>query len=101
MDMAAMNKMMSENPEMGKKGMEEWGMWMKNHTADFADAGGPLGKNTQMSAAGAAEMTNDVAGYTIFNAESKEAVLALLADNPHFKMPGATADVMEVVNLTM
>ena len=101
MDMAAANKMMTENPELAKKGMEDWGIWMKKHEADFADAGAPLGKNTQMSATGSVEMSNDLAGYSILQAESKEAALAVLADNPHFQMSGATADVMEVVAMPM
>ena len=101
MDMEAMKKMMAENPEAGKKGMEEWGMWMKKHMADFADPGAPVGKNTAMTAGGAVEKSNDIAGYTIMRAESKDAVVALLKDNPHFSMAGAVADVMEVVNMGM
>ena len=72
---------------------------MKAHAADFADMGGPVGKNTHVTKDGATEMSNDVAGYTIFQAESKEALTALLADNPHFSMPGATVDMMEVVQM--
>jgi hypothetical protein len=101
MNMAVMSTMMSENPELAKKGQEEWGVWMKNHMADFADPGGPVGKNTQVGAGGATEASNDIAGYTIFKAESKEALLKLLADNPHFTMPEATADVMEVFDMGM
>src|ERR1043166_1114592 len=97
MDMAAMKKMMAENPDMGKKGMEEWGMWMKKHTADFADAGAPTGKNTEVSASGAVEKSNDVGGYSVLQAESKEAAAAMLADNPHLKMPGATIDLAELM----
>ena len=97
MDMAMMNKMMKENPEMGKKGMEEWGAWMKKHAADFADAGGGIGKNTEVSASGGVEKSNDIAGYSILKADSKEAALAILKDNPHFTMPNATVDIAEVM----
>ncbi len=101
MDMAVAGKMMSENPDMAKQGMEEWGMWMTKNAAHFADPGAPVGKNTEVSASGAIQKSNDVAGYSVINAESMEAVTALLADNPHFKMPGATADVMELMAMPM
>ena len=97
MDMEAMRRWMAENPEMGKKGMEEWGVWMKNHMADFADMGAPIGKNTEVSASGAVEKSNDIGGYSILQAESKEAAEAILKDNPHFKMPGATVDLAELM----
>ncbi len=102
MDMAAMRKMMeTTSAEDRKKGMAEWGEWMKKHMADFADMGGPTGKNTEVTKAGAAEMSNDVGGYSIVQAESKEAAIALLAENPHFSMPGAVIDVMEIVPMGM
>ena len=101
MDMEAMKKMMAENPEAGKKGMEEWGAWMKKHMADFADPGAPTGKNTLVSASGAVEKSNDIAGYTILQAESKEAAATILKDNPHFSMPGATVDLMEATMMGM
>lgn len=101
MDMGAMRKMMSENPEMGKKGMEEWGMWMKNHAGDFADMGAPTGKNSEVSASGAMEKSNDIGGYSILQAESQEAAAAILKDNPHFKMPGATVDLAELMPMGM
>ena len=99
MDMDAMRKMMEQNPDMGKKGMEEWGVWMKKHVADFADAGAPTGKNTEVSASGAVEKSNDIGGYSILQAESKEAAAAILKDNPHLKMPGATVDLAEIVQM--
>jgi len=98
MDMAAMRQMMETTSEEDKKkGMEEWGMWMKKHRADFADMGGPTGKNTQVTKEGSSEMSNDIGGYSVLQAESKEAAAALLADNPHFSMPSATVELMEIV----
>ena len=100
MDMAAMQKMMETTSEEDKKkGMEEWGTWMKKHMADFADMGGPTGKNTQVTKEGATEMSNDIGGYSVLQAESKEAAAALLADSPHFGMPGASVDLMEIVSM--
>lgn len=100
MDMEAMKKMMeTTSAEERQKGMDEWSSWMKDHMADLADRGGPVGKNTEMTAGGATEKSNDLGGYSVIQAESKEAAVALLSDNPHFKMPGAVAEVMEVVSM--
>ncbi len=100
MDMAQMKTLMATmTPEDQKKDMAEWGAWMKKNMAHFADPGNPVGKNTEVSASGAVEKSNDVAGYSIINGESKEAVIAMLADGPHLKMPGSTTDVMEIVEM--
>lgn len=100
MDMDAMKKMMAEtSKEERDAGMAEWGMWMKAHEANLADMGGPTGKNTEITPGGAMEKSNDLGGYSVVQAESKEAAVALLSDNPHLKMPGATMEVMEVVSM--
>lgn len=100
MDMAAMKKMMTEtSKEERDAGMAEWGMWMKKHAAEFADMGGPTGKATQVMPAGSKEESNDIGGYSIVQAESKESAAAMMADNPHMKMPGAVVELMEVVSM--
>jgi hypothetical protein len=100
MDMAEMKKMMeTTTPEQRNAGMAEWGVWMKNHAADMVDGGAPVGKNTTISASGANEVSNDLGGYSIVQAESKETAIKLLSDNPHFKMPGATVDLAEIVSI--
>ena len=102
MDMAAMKMMMeTSSPEDKKKGMDEWSTWMKANMSIFADMGGPTGKNMQVTATGATQMSNDIGGYSIVQAESAEAAAKLLATNPHFKMPGAVIDLAEVVQMGM
>jgi hypothetical protein len=75
----------------------KWEMWMKKNMASFADPGGPAGKTKQVAASGATDIKNDIGGYSIVQAESHEAAAALFADNPHFTMPGATVEVMEIM----
>ena len=98
MDMEAMQKMMQEtSAEDRKKSMGEWGEWMKKHMADFADAGAPVGKTKEVSASGTTDTKNDIGGYSIVQAGSKESAAKLFADNPHLKMPGAIVEMMEIV----
>ena len=100
MDMNAMRKMMeTASAEDRKKGMDEWRTWMKKNMAIFADMGGPTGKNMQVTASGMTQVSNDIGGYSIVQAESAEAAAKLLAGNPHFQIPGAIIDLAEIVQM--
>ena len=98
MDMDAMRTMMETmTKEDQQKDMAEWGTWMKQNMSSFADAGAPVGKNTQVSASGSNQVSNDVGGYSIIQAESMEDASKILESSPHLKMPGAVCDVMELM----
>jgi hypothetical protein len=100
MDIAEMRKMMANtSEEERKKGMREWESWMKKHKASMADQGGPVGKTKRVASNGITDTSNDVGGYSIIQAESQQAAGALLADSPHLTMPGATAEVMEIMQM--
>lgn len=100
MDMGEMQKMMANtSAEDRKKSMGEWEVWMKKNMSNFADAGGPVGKTKRVTSAGVSDTHNDTGGYSIVQAESHEAAAALLADSPHLAMPGATAEVMEIMTM--
>ena len=92
---AAMAEMMKNStPEQMKAGMEEWKHWMDGHKESFADMGAPLGKNLRVTANGAEQVSNEVGGYSVIQAESQEAVAKLLAGMPHFEIPGAYIEIM-------
>ena len=100
MDMEAMKKMMeTASAEDRKKGMDEWATWMKSNMSIFADMGGPTGKNMQVTSAGMTQMSNDIGGYSIVQAESAEAAAEMLKTNPHFQMPGSVIDLAEIVSM--
>ncbi len=100
MDMEAIRTMMeTASAEDRQKSMDEWKGWIQANAASFADGGAPLGKNTQVTAAGSSQLSNDIGGYAIIQAENVEAVAQVLATSPHFKMPGTTCDVMEIVQM--
>jgi hypothetical protein len=57
--------------------------------------GCPLGKTKRISETGIADTRNDLAGYTIVQAESHEAAAKLFQDHPHFTMfPGEAVEIM-------
>ena len=92
--MAKMKEMMS--PEEMQKGMEEWKAWQEANQEHIPELGAPVGANTRVSANGATEMTNEIAGYSIMQGESKDVVVEIVKSNPHFKVPGGYIEVMEI-----
>ena len=91
--------MKNMTPEQRQKDMGEWKNWMEAHKADFVDMGGPLGKNTRVTKESVSDVPNEMGGYSIMQGESREAVVALLQNGPHFWAPGTYVEIMEVVSM--
>ena len=85
--------------EDGKKEMEEWMVWMDANSTHIVDPGNPSGKNTRLTAEGAQETSNEICGYTIITANSKEEAFTVLEGNPHLKEKGTYIDVMEIIEM--
>lgn len=76
-------------------GMKAWGDWQEKHKASIVVEGGPLGKTKRVDGGGIADITNNVAGYIIVEAESHEAAAAMFKDHPHFSIfPGDAVEIM-------
>jgi hypothetical protein len=81
-----------------KKGMEAWTQWAKAHEKAIVEGGGPLGKTKAVSAAGIQDIRNNLAAYTVVQAESHEAAAKLFLDHPHFTIfPGDSVEIMEIL----
>ncbi len=91
--------MANTNKEQQKKGMDEWTKWMQNHKADLADMGAPVGKTKQVMTSGVKDIKNDVGGYSVVQADSHDAAAKIFTDNPHFSIPGASIEVMEIMEM--
>ena len=88
-----------KKPEAERKGddqkmMTEWNMWTEKNKASIVDKGTALGSNMRVTAGSAVEQKNDFMLYMTFQGESREEVAKLLADHPHFGIPGAYIEVM-------
>lgn len=76
-------------------GMTAWGAWQEKHKAAIVVEGGPLGKTKRVDGAGIQDVTNNVAGFIIVEAESHEAAAAMFKDHPHFAIfPGEAVEIM-------
>ena len=91
-------QMKNATPEQQKAGMDAWMTWSKKVGSAIVDMGSPLGKAVRVDKGGAATPTpNDLGGYSVMQAESKEALAKSLEGHPHFMMPDASIDVVELM----
>ena len=81
-------------------GIAAWGKWVGDQGKAILDVGGPLGKTKSVSAAGVADVRNNLTGYTIVEAESQEAAAKMFLGHPHFTFfPGDSVEIMEILSI--
>ena len=97
--MAAWNALPeSERRAREQQGIAAWKAWVEAHQGVILDMGGPLGKTKKVDAAGVADISNLLSGFTVLRAESHEAAAGLFNDHPHFTIfPGESVEVMPVL----
>ena len=77
-------------------GMAAWHKWHADQAGILADGGGPLGKTKRTDANGVSDISNNIAGYVIVQAESHDAAARLFENHPHFTIfPGDAVEIME------
>lgn len=90
-----MKKPAEERKGDEQKMMADWQTWTATHGASIVpNSGTALGTNMRVTKDGAEVMKNDFMLYMTFQAESQETLTKLLADHPHFGIPGAYIEVM-------
>jgi hypothetical protein len=94
---ASFDQMMKAPPEQQKAGMDAWMTWGKKAAASLVDMGAPLGKALKVTPAGASATRNDLGGYSIMQAESKEALAEVLEGHPHFMMADGFIEIVEIM----
>jgi hypothetical protein len=94
---SAFEHMKNSTPEQQKAGMDAWMTWSKKANSSIVDMGAPLGKSLRVTDGGASPTTNDLGGYSILQAESKEALADTLNGHPHFMMPGGFIEVVDMM----
>jgi len=91
LDEATRNARMAE-------GMKAWHGWHAKHASVVVDHGGPLSKTKRVTADGIADISNNLSGFTIVQAESQEAAAKLFENHPHFSIfPGDGVEIMEIM----
>ena len=91
-------QMMKASPEQQKAGMEAWMAWGQKAAGSLVDMGAPLGKAVKVTKSGEVSASpNDLGGYSIMQAESKEALAAQLREHPHFMMPDGWIEIVDIM----
>jgi len=94
---AGFEQAMKATPEEQKAGMQGWMAWGQKAASSIVDMGGPLGKSLRVTPSGPSPTTNDLGGYSILQAESKEALATMLEGHPHFSMADSSIEIVEVM----
>lgn len=97
----AMQQTANTSPEDQAKGMEAWMTWAKKCGDKLVDLGNPLTNGQQLSPDGkSAASKQNVAGYSVLQAENMEEAKALLQGHPHLGWNAAcTIEVHESMPL--
>ncbi|HEY6458572.1 MAG TPA: hypothetical protein VIY73_00430 [Polyangiaceae bacterium] len=94
----AFEQMKNATPEQQKAGMDAWMAWSQKTGKSIVDMGAPLGKSMRVTKSGdASPSSNDLGGYSVLQAESKEALAATLKGHPHFMMPDGSIEIVEMM----
>lgn len=92
-------EMMKATPEEAKAGMDAWVAWGKKAGSAVVDMGAPLGKSLSVQPGSIAPTENDLGGYSVMQAESKEALAKTMEGHPHFMTPKGTIEIVECLSL--
>lgn len=88
----------SERQQRQAKGVAAWKKWASENAASIVEMGGPLSRTKLISKGGIRDIRNNLAAFTIVQAETQEAAARLFIDHPHFTLfPGEGVEVMEVL----
>ena len=88
-----MAKPEAERKEAESKMQAEWQAWAAAHASSILETAG-AGAMTEVSKDGGTEGHNDIMMYSLVQGESKEAIVEMFKDHPHFGIPDATIQIM-------
>ena len=97
--LASFDQVMKASPEEQKAGMDAWTKWGQKAAKSIVDMGAPLGKALKVTPGGVTPIRNDLGGYSIMQAESKEALAPVFEGHPHFMMADGTIEVVELLEI--
>ncbi len=90
-----MKKPEEERKAAEQKMQAEWREWMGAHPTLATDTAG-AGKTKRVSKEGVTDTKNDIMLYGIVEGESHQEIADAFVGHPHFGIPEATIEVMEV-----
>ncbi len=92
---SAAEQMRNATPEQMQGGMDLWMAWAGRAGAAVVDLGSPVAAAARVTESQIGGGTSQVRGFSILQAQSKDALLELLKNHPHFRAPAASIEVLE------
>lgn len=92
---SAEDQMSGATPEQAQAGMDAWMAWGRQAGPAITDMGSPTQTVATVGEGPAA--SGYIGGYSLMEAESIEALTALLDGHPHLMMPGNAIEVCELL----
>jgi hypothetical protein len=88
----------AERQKKQAEGVAAWKKWATENAASIAEMGGPLSRTKLVSTGGISDIRNNLAAFTVVQAESQDAAARMFLNHPHFTIfPGEGVEVMEVL----
>ncbi len=92
---SAQDQMANATPEQAQAGMDAWMVWGDKAGSAITDMGSPA--QTVATIGGDPAASDFVGGYSLMEAETTEALTALLDGHPHLMVPGNAIEVCELL----
>lgn len=96
----AAQQMQNATPEQAAEGMALWEAWFAKNGAAIIEGGAPLGKGRRFTPSDSAPAQTTVAGYSVLQAADMDSIQAILKGHPHYLMPGASIEVLEIMPMS-
>jgi hypothetical protein len=91
-------QMHNASPEQMKSVKDAWASWAKKAGSAIVDIGAPTAESQKYTSAKSAQDGDpSIGGFSIFQAESKDALSKVLDGHPHFSMAGSAIEVHEII----
>jgi hypothetical protein len=88
----------AERQKRQAEGVTAWKKWVTDNAASIVEMGGPLSRTKLVGKSGISDIRNNLAAFTVVQAESQDAASKLFLNHPHFTIfPGEGVEVMEVL----
>jgi hypothetical protein len=95
---ASFEALRNASKEQRKVMFDAWMAWTNKASASIVDSGAPLGKSLRITASDASPVANDLGSFSIFQAESQEALALTLKDHPHLlRAPERFIEIVELM----
>lgn len=89
-------QMMKATPEQAKASMGAWMSWAEKCGPALVDVGAPIGDSALLKGTAG---QGHISGYSIVQAESPDAAKRMFDAHPHFDVPGASIEILELLSM--